>query len=152
MTDINFLTLFHDRLDKCTLIEMANEVIDLYGFPCVLRKWNGFQTSLDPLYQDISTLDESNEELFDYKKTNVYIDYNRFDQVLSSWGMSMTENTTLESMMKLADEPAEDDIVEILYPYDGKKYKFKIGSADKHKDICYRVVLNIYYTDHIEDN
>ena len=131
---------------------MANEVVELYGFPCTLRKWNGFQTSLDPLYQDISTLDESNEELFDYKKTHVYIDYNRFDQVLSSWGMSMTENTTLESMMKLDDEPKEDDIVEILYPYDGIKYKFKIGSADKHKDICYRVVLNIYYTDHIEDN
>ena len=131
---------------------MANEVVELYGFPCTLRKWNGFQTSLDPLYQDISTLDESNEELFDYKKTHVYIDYNRFDRVLSSWGMSMTENTTLESMIKLDDEPAEDDIVEILQPYHGKKYKFKIGSADKHKDICYRVVLNIYYTDHIKDN
>lgn len=150
MPDINFLTLFHDREDKSTLRKLNDEVIELYGFPCVLRKWNGIQSNLDSLYNDMGTINESDPNLFDYVNTFVHIDYARFDKVLNSYGLALTENTSLEAMMRLRDKPAEDDIVEITYPYDNKTYRFKIGSADIHKDICYRVVLNVYYTEQSE--
>lgn len=146
MADINFLNIFHNNnLDKEVLIKMTNEVIELYGFPCVLKRWNGIQPALDPMYQDSPVNYENDESLYTKINTHVYIDYNRFNSVLHAYGLAIEGETTVNGMMKLEDEPKEDDVIELKLPYDEKLYKFKIGSTDVHKDICYSVVLDIHY-------
>ena len=147
MPDINFLTIFHDKEDKQTLIKYCDEICELYGFPCKLKRWTGNQTALDPLYQDMPTVDDEDEDLFEPIDTFVYIDYQRFNSVLNAYGLSIEEGTTLEGMMRLQDDPHEDDVIEIYYPYDEKKYYFKIGSTDVHRDICYHVTLDVYIPD-----
>jgi len=147
MPDINFLEIFHLNQDKPTLISMTNELVELYGFPCELRRWNGIQPVLDPLYQDSPTIFNSDEDLYDIINTYVYVDYNRFSSVLSAYGYALNGETTINGVMKLEDEPKADDIIKFKLPYDEKLPMFKLGLANIHKDICYNVVLDIYHSE-----
>lgn len=149
--EINFLDIFHNQEDKGVLRLMTNELIRLYGFPCRLKRWNGIQTALDPLYQDSPVIFDEDENLYDVINTHVYIEYNRFNSILQSYGLSMEVDTTVNGMMILDDHPKEDDLIEIKLPYDDKLYRFKIGSTDIHRDLCYSVVLNIYHKEQRDD-
>lgn len=143
MPEINFLEIFHNDIDKETLRNMVNEVTQLYGFPCEFKQWTGMQTSLDPLYNDQLTMFQKDEELYETKNTYIYIDYNRLNQVLQSYGLEQEKNISLNGFMKLEDHPRENDLITIKLPYDDKLITFKIGSSDIHKDICYSVILQI---------
>ncbi len=143
MAEINFLEIFHNDIDKETLRNMVNEVTQLYGFPCEFKQWTGMQTSLDPLYNDQLTMFQKDEELYETKNTYIYIDYNRLNQVLQSYGLEQEKNISLNGFMKLEDHPRENDLITIKLPYDDKLITFKIGSSDIHKDICYSVILQI---------
>lgn len=143
MAEINFLELYNFNEDKEVLRNMSEETIQLYGFPCELKRWRGIQPVLDPLYQDHNTSYYEDETLYSTKNTHVYIDYNRFNQVLKAYGLALEDNTTLVGNMILSDMPEEDDIITIKMPYDTRYVSFKIGSSDIHKDICYSVVLNV---------
>ncbi len=146
MAEINFNEFFHQTLDKELLRQYVDEIIDMYGIPCKHKKWIGNQAVLDPLYQDQIILDDS-EDLYDVSNTYVYVDYQRFNEVLKSYGQSIETNTSINGMMKFSDAPKEGDIIELKLPYDDVLYKFKLGSTDIHRDICYSVVLNIMYED-----
>lgn len=147
MANINFLDIFHNKnQDKDTLISMTNEVIELYGFPCVLRRWVGSQTLLDPLYQDTPSVFDDDESLYERINTHVYVEYNRFNAVLQAYGLGVEAETSIQGTMKLIDAPKEDDLIDIRLPYDNQLYKFRLGSTDIHKDICYSVILNIYHS------
>ena len=143
MAEINFLEIFHNDIDKETLRNMVNEVTQLYGFPCKFKQWTGMQTCLDPLYNDQLTMFQKDEELYETKNTYIYIDYNRLNQVLQSYGLEQEKNISLNGFMKLEDHPRENDLITIKLPYDDKLITFKIGSSDIHKDICYSVILQI---------
>lgn len=147
MATINFLDIFHNKnQDKDTLISMTNEVIELYGFPCVLKRWVGSQELLDPLYQDAPSVFDDDPSLYECINTHVYVEYNRFNAVLQASGLGMETDTSIPGTMKLVDAPKEDDLIEIRLPYDKQLYKFRLGSTDVHKDICYSVILNIYHS------
>ena len=148
---INFLDIFHNQEDKDVLRLMTNEIIRLYGFPCQLKRWKGITTVLDPLYQDSPVIFDKDEDLYDIIDTHIYVEYNRFNSVLQSYGLSIEPDTTLNGMMILDDHPKEDDLIEIKLPYDNKLYRFKIGSSDIHRDLCYSVVLNIYHKEQRDD-
>ncbi len=143
MPEINFLEIFHTDEDKQTLRNMVDELTHLYGFPCILRKWTNINDTVDPLYGDQLTMHYNDEELYDKIGTYVYIDYNRFNQVLQNYGLALEKDTSLNGFMKLVDEPREDDLIDIKLPYDDRYITFKIGSSDIHKDICYSLVLNV---------
>lgn len=143
--EIHFLDIFHDTNDKELIKSMVNELVNLYGFKCILKRWSGIQTVLDPLYQDSPTILDQDSDLYDSILTRVYIDYQRFNSVLHSYGLAMETTTPLQGIMMLEDEPKEDDIIELKSPYDEKYYRFKIGSTDVHKDVCYSVIMNIYH-------
>jgi len=148
--EINFLDIFHNENDKTVLRQMTTEIIRLYGFPCHLKRWVGIQPVLDPIYQDSPTIFDTSDgledgDLWDTLHTHVYIDYNRFNSVLHSYGLAIEPETSLTGMMIFDDHPKEDDLIEIHLPYDNKEYRFKIGSTDIHRDLCYSVILNIYH-------
>jgi hypothetical protein len=143
LAEINFLEIFHNDIDKETLRNMVNEVTQLYGFPCTIKQWTGIQTSLDPLYSDQLSMFQKDEDFYEVNNTYVYIDYNRLNQVLNSYGLAQEKNTSLNGFMKLDDHPRENDLITIKLPYDDRLLTFKIGSSDIHKDICYSVVLQI---------
>lgn len=145
MPEINFLEIFHRTEDIDVLRNMADETIQLYGFPCRLKRWRKIQPILDPIYQDHNTALYDDESLYSIKNTYVYIDYNRFNQTLKAYGMGLDDNTTLNGNMRLIDEPDEDDIIIVKIPYDNRYVSFKIGSSDIHRDICYSVVLNVMH-------
>lgn len=149
---INFLDIFHSAADKATIISLVDEKIQMSGFQCILYRYKGSQIKLgDPLYQDtLSTFDRSSD-LYDIINTHIEIDYNRFNSILQSYGLAIEEGTTLIANMMLVDRPQEDDLIDIKIPYDEKFYRFRIGSTDVHKDICYHVVLNIYHQDNINE-
>lgn len=150
MAEINFNEIFHQLEDKPLLREYVNEIIELYGIPCRLYRWEGIQTALDPLYQDSPTVYHKDDDLYHVINTYVYVDYNRFNEVLRAYGHGIEPETTIYGVMKFDDHPNEDDIVELKLPYDDRFYKFQLGSTDVHRDICYSVVLNIYHQDREE--
>jgi hypothetical protein len=152
LAEINFNEIFHELDDKPLLRHYADEIIELYGIPCRLRKWVGIQPVLDPMYQDTPTTYHTDEDLYHTVNTHVYVDYNRFNEVLKAYGHSVETNTTLNGIMKFDDHPKEDDIVELKLPYDDRYYKFQLGSTDVHRDVCYSVVLNVYYQDRRESD
>jgi hypothetical protein len=149
---INFLDIFHSEYDKQTLIELVNEQIEAYGFQCILYRYKGKQISLgDPLYKDTLTIKDRDLNLYDKIDTWIEIDYNRFNSVLQAYGLAIEAETTLTGNMMLKDKPKEDDLIDIKMPYDQKFYRFKIGSTDVHKDICYNITLDIYNQDNMKN-
>jgi len=147
MAEINFNEFFHNLSDKPLLREYVNEIVEMYGIPCKLLSWKGIQAALDPIYQDAPTLFDKDIDLYDVKNTHIYVDYNRFNAILKAYGQAIEPDTTINGIMKFDDHPKEDDIVELKLPYDDVLYRFRLGSTDVHKDICYSVVLNIYHQD-----
>lgn len=143
MSELNFLEIFHNEHDKLLLTGMTDEIISLYGFPCIHKKWAGIQTVLDPLYDDLPSMHQKDEDLYEFCQTYVYVDYNRFNEILYAYGHGMQKDLSINGMMKLKDSPKEDDLVTIKLPYDEKYLTFRLGSTDVHRDICYSVVLNV---------
>lgn len=149
---INFLDIFHSNEDKPTLIEMVNEHIEMFGFQCILYRFKGNQAHIgDPLYKDTLSSFDRNSDLYDKIDTWIEIDYNRFNSVLQAYGLAIEAETSVTGNMMLKDLPKEDDLIDIKMPYDQKFYRFKIGSTDVHKDICYHVIMNIYNQDNAKD-
>lgn len=147
---VNFIQTFHDKNDKEQLITYVDELISMYGYPCILRHFTGNKiTSIDPLYQDNMSNVEINRNSEDYQniETYVYIDYKMLDDTLKSYGLALTNGTSLDGIMSLDTNVYEDDIVQILYPMNDITYTFKVGSVEIDKDICYKVVLNVYIQD-----
>ena len=83
------------------------------------------------------TVDDEDEDLFEPIDTFVYIDYQRFNSVLNAYGLSIEEGTTLEGMMRLQDDPHEDDVIEIYYPYDEKE-------NDSMYSFIHQITMNKY--------
>jgi hypothetical protein len=50
--DFNFIASTYDSLDLDTLRQMSDELIDLYGYPCIYRKYMGPDMLNHPLYKD----------------------------------------------------------------------------------------------------
>lgn len=142
--ELNFNTLFHGERDKNQLRLYADEIIGMYGIKCILKRWKKNSTVLDPLYQDSIPGLESDEDIFETYPTYVYVEYNRLNTVLSSYGLNIDKNSTLNGMMKLEDKPRAGDIIELKLPYDNMLYKFNITSANIHRDICYSTILVIH--------
>lgn len=143
MPDINFLEIFHSKQDKETLKNMVDEITNLYGFPCVLKRWTGIQTQLDPLYSDQLTSFQNDSDLYDPINTHIYIGWTKLNQTLHSYGLAFDENISLEGFMSLDDQPKENDIITIKLPYDDVLLTLKIGGTYVHTDICYGVTLQI---------
>lgn len=141
---LNFIELYNNY-DKDVMKTYCDEMIELNGFPCVLKRWTGNTAAQDPLYQDTLYNFTNDVQLYEPIHTHVYIDYNRLNSVLQAYGLVVEPNTSLMGMMKLCDCPKEDDIVELKSPYDGRLIKFVLGSTDIHKNIVYHVTLNIQY-------
>ena len=150
---INFLDILWTNRDRQTLIDMTDEMIEMYGFQCTLYRYIGANASLgDPLYQDSLSILDRRHDLYEKKETWIYIDYNRFNETLHSYGLCLDENTSLEANMKLSDAPKEDDIIDIKLPYDHIFHRFKVGSSDIHEDIVYHITLNVYRQDTYKDS
>lgn len=147
MAEINFLDIFHNKNDKETLKNMVDEITQLYGFPCVLKRWTGMQTQLDPLYGDQLSAFQNDEEMYDPVNSYVYIDYLNLNQTLQSFGLAHDKSLTLNGFMRLDDQPRENDILTIKLPYDDNLITLKIGSADIYKDICFSVILLVAHFD-----
>lgn len=141
---LNFIELYND-CDKNVLRTYCDEMIDVNGFPCILKRWTGNTIVQDPLYQDTIYGFTNDAMIYEPVNTHIYIDYNRLMTSLQSFGVATDTNFSLNGMMKLCDNPTEDDIIELKSPYDGRLLSFTLGSVNNHKDIVYNVVLNIRY-------
>lgn len=141
---LNFITLFND-CDRIVAKSFYDEMIELHGFPCILKRWTGNTIIQDPLYQDTLYVHTEDKDMYEPISTFVYIDYNRFNSVLQGFGLAIEANTSVEGMMKLDDYPNEDDIIELTSPYDSRLVRFKIGSVDCNKNVVNHVTLNIMY-------
>lgn len=141
----NFLESFHDTHDKSMIKNMTNEMIDLYGQPCLLLKRdNENNIDDDPLYNDSLSI---TKRFYDRIPARVYIDYKNFAEILYAWGHTRLQNEHLYGVMKYDFHPDEGDVIVFTRPYDGKMYTFELTSTDDWKEICYNVVLTVIYLD-----
>lgn len=147
MSDFNFISSAYDSLDYDTLVGMTNEIIDLYGYPCVYRKFVGPELVNHPLYRDRLTSTNNVEQFYVEKETKVLLENKHFVPQLMAQGYALNVETPLNAFMKLEDEVGVEDLVTLLYKHEARRYTFQVNSATNWKNLCTNVVLSVYVQD-----
>lgn len=147
MSDFNFISSAYDSLDYDTLVGMTNEIIDLYGYPCVYRKFVGPESVNHPLYRDRLTSTNNVEQFYVEKETKVLLENKHFVPQLMAQGYALNVETPLNAFMKLEDEVGVEDLVTLLYKHEARRYTFQVNSATNWKNLCTNVVLSVYVQD-----
>jgi hypothetical protein len=126
---------------------MTDELIDMYGHPCIYHKYIGPDMLNHPLYKDRPTSTNNIEQYLQHHETKVLLENKHFVPQLLAQGYSLNPETTLNAFMKLEDDVNVEDIVTLLYLHEAKRYNFQINSATNWKNICYNMVLTVYLKD-----
>lgn len=137
---LNFYENFLDSNDIDLLREQSNERIELYGFPCILLKYEGSGVELDSLYGDIGS---KQLESFKEKKTFYYCEYQNLQEILYSYGQSINQSTNFKGMMKVDDHPKNGDLIYFIRRLDDDIIKCEITNCALYKNICYLVDITI---------
>ncbi|NCD06866.1 MAG: hypothetical protein EOL97_12165 [Spirochaetia bacterium] len=137
---LNFYENFLDSNDIDVLKELNDERIELYGYPCILLKYEGSGVELDSLYGDIGS---KQLETFKEKKTFYYCDYKNLQELLYSYGLSINQATNFNGMMKLEDNPKNGDLIYFIRRLDDDIIKCEITNCALYKNICYLVDITI---------
>lgn len=151
MNSLNFISSTFDSLDFDTLRSMTNEVIDLYGYPCIYRKYNGPDMLNHPLYKDRLTSTNNIDEYIQEYETRVLLENKHFIPTLMGQGYALNVETTINAFMKLEDNVNVEDLITLLYQHEARRYTFQINSATNWKNLCYNVVLSVYVKDDIKN-
>lgn len=148
---INFIESTYDSLDLDTLRGMTNEIIDMYGYPCIYRKYIGPDMLNHPLYKDrLTSTNNIDEYIYEYE-TKVLLENKHFVPQLLGQGYALNAETTLNAFMKLEDDINVEDLVTLLYQHEARRYTFQINSATNWKNICYNMVLSVYVKDDLRN-
>lgn len=145
--EFSFLDNYLYKSESSVHRNMVEEIISMYGWPCIHYRFLGNKLALDPLYGDAPTHLINDETVYEKINTKVYIEWKQFNQILTQSGAQHDNNIYLDGIMKLNDSPKEDDILSFLYPLDGNTYNFRLSTTDVFKDICYRVYMLVYLKD-----
>jgi hypothetical protein len=148
---INFIESTWDSLDLETLKSMTDELIDLYGYPCIYHKYVGPDMINHPLYKDRPTSSNNIEKYIEHHETKVLLENKHFVPQLLAQGYSLNAETVVNAIMKFDDNPDVEDIVTLLYLHEANRYNFQINSATNWKNICWNVVLSVYLRDDMKD-
>lgn len=143
----NFISSTYDSLDLDTLRGMTNELIDLYGYPCIYRRYNGPDMINHPLYKDRLTSTNNIDKYITQFETRVLLENKHFVPQLLSQGYALNPETTINAFMKLEDNIGVEDLITLLYQHEAKRYTFQINSATIWKNLCYNMVLSVYVKD-----
>lgn len=149
--DFNFIASTYDSLDLDTLRQMSDELIDLYGYPCIYRKYMGPDMLNHPLYKDRLTSTNNIDKYYYQYETRVLLENKHFVPQLLGYGYGFNVETTVNAFMKLNDDIAVEDLVTLLYQHEARRYTFQINSATNWKNICYNIVLSVYVKDDMKD-
>jgi len=144
MAKINFYENFLDNNDIEIARQMCDEMIDLYGIPCILYRYDGSETELHPFYGDAGTKKLDN---FIKIPTFFYCNYQNFQQTLYSYGQAMSQGTKLEGVMKFDLAPKNGDMLFFIRKYDDDIAKFEITNSSLYKNICYQTDIAIAFFD-----
>lgn len=147
--NFNFISSVYDSLDLDTLRGMTDEVIDLYGFPCIYTRYTGPDMANHPLYKDRLTSTYNVDKFTDNFETRVYIEDKHFVPQLMGLGYALNVETTLTAFMKLSDEVRPEDLVTLLYAHEAQRYTFQINSATNWKRLCWSLTLSVFVTDNV---
>ena len=150
-SNFNFIASAYDSLDIDTLKSMTNEIIDLYGYPCILTRYTGSKSTNHPLYRDRLTSTYNNDKLTKNNETRVFIENKHFIPQLMAYGYALNVETTVNAFMKLEDDVKPEDLVTLLYKHEAQRYTFQVNSASIWKSVCFNIVLSVYVRDDIKD-
>lgn len=146
----NFISSTFDSSDFDTLRGMTDEVIDLYGYPCIYKKFVGPDMVNHPLYKDRLTSTNNVDRFMTEVETHVLIENKHFVPQLLAHGYALNVETPVNAFMKLSDDVSPEDLVTLLYPHEAARYTFQVNSATIWKRLCYNVVLSVYVKDDME--
>ena len=149
--NFNFIASTFDSLDIDTLKGMTDEIIDLYGYPCIYKRYNGPSMINHPLYHDRLTSTYNVDKFVEEFETRVYIENKHFVPQLMAHGYALNVETPITAFMKLSDNVRPEDLVTLLYKHEAQRYTFQINSATNWKNICYNCVLSVYVKDDMKD-
>ena len=136
--DFNQISNYWNHNDKEYLTLRVNEMVNIYGFPCIhFSRMNSIYNVTDPLYDDIKSKHAMNDEFFEGKETRFYTDQKVFMNALTGIGQVIEENSHLIVTMKFEDHPKIGDFIQLILPHSGTKYSFLINNATNYNDICY---------------
>lgn len=147
----NFISSTYNSLDYDTLRSMTDEIIDLYGYPCIYKQYVGPDMLNHPLYKDRLTSTNNIDKYMLEKETRVLLENKHFVPSLYGQGFALNTETTVNAFMKLEDNVAVEDLVTLLYQHEAKRYTFQINSATNWKNLCYNIVLSVYVKDDMAD-
>ena len=146
---INLITELWDSLDIDTYKSMTDELICVYGFPCILHKFKGQDYLHHPLYKDRLTSTDNVEQFTTQKETYVLLENKHFIPQLLGQGYSLNPETTITAFMRLEDDISPEDIITLQYKHEAQRYNFQINMATIWKNICYNMVLSVYLKDNM---
>jgi len=145
--NFSFLDQFLLRSEDNLLQKMTEEIIKLYGWPCIHYSFLGNKVHLDGLYGDAPTKFYDDDTIYKKIDSKVYIDWKQFNTILNGEGTRSDESVYLDGFMALDTNPKEDDLLSFVYMLDGKRYTFKLGSTEIYKNVCYMVTMVVYDSD-----
>lgn len=147
---INFIEQYNDSLELDTLKGMTEELIEMYGYPCIHHQFVGPDMVNHPLYKDRLTSTDNIDEFVTEHETKVFLENKHFVPQLLAQGYALNTETTINAFMKLEDNVQVEDIVTLLYKHEARKYKFQVNSATNWKNLCYNIVLSVYVQDNVQ--
>ena len=150
ISNFNFIASTFDSLDLDTLKSMTDEIIDLYGFPCIYTRYTGPDMINHPLYKDRLTSTYNVDNLVNTFETRVFIESKHFVPQLMGAGYSLNVETPITAFMHFDDNAKVEDLVTLLYKHEAQRYTFQINSATNWKNICWNCTLSVLVKDDIK--